>query len=106
MTSIAVSPGFTLAEANVHKASALPMAPELVPSHVCFDHSTLQSGDGCDWNLRPKQQNAQLTVDRAEDVQLRVMRQVQHLSVAAICVLFAAVPTEKSSHQQYQHCVT
>ena len=54
------------------------MTPELVLLHVCLAHITLQSDDNCDWNSQPKQQNAQLMVDRAESAELRVTEQMQH----------------------------
>jgi hypothetical protein len=104
LTTTAVSTGFTLAEANVHNASALPTAPALVPSHVCVAHSTLQSGGDCDWNSRRQVQNAQLMADRAEDAELSVARQVQPLSFAAVCLSFAVIRTEKSS-RKHQHIV-
>ena len=49
-------------------------------------------------------QNAQLMLVRAEDEKLRIERQVQHLSVASIRLLFGVVTIEKSTHE-YQHCV-
>ena len=49
-------------------------------------------------------QKAQLMLVRAEDGKLRIKRQVQHLSVASIRLLFGVVTIEKSTHE-YQHCV-
>ena len=44
-------------------------------------------------------QKAQLMLVRAEDGKLRIKRQVQHLSVASIRLLFGVVTIEKSTHE-------
>ena len=44
-------------------------------------------------------QNAQLMLARAEHEKLRIERQVQHLSVALIRLLFGVVTIEKSTHE-------